>query len=69
MKTALTTLFSLTATLVFFTACDSREEQNREKSLEKQADSLEKQAKETRKDAEKKADSLENAADSAREKK
>ncbi len=61
-------LLTLASSLVF-SSCDSKQEQNREKALEKKADSLEEQAKKERKEGERKADNLENQADKTREQK
>jgi hypothetical protein len=69
MKTILISLFSAATALLLLPACDSKEEQRREKALERQADSLEDQAKAERKAADKKADELEDAAKATREKK
>lgn len=58
----LLSLLSLTAALAF-TACDSKQEQAREKGLENRADRLEDQAKATKKDADADADAIKKDAD------
>jgi hypothetical protein len=50
-----------------FTACDSKQEQAREKGLENRADSLEEQAKATKKAADNEADATKKAADAQAE--
>ena len=62
MKTTTITisLFSAAMALSLLSACDSKEEQRREKSLERKADTLEDNAKTVRSTGEKKADAIEN---------
>ena len=55
-------LLTLTAALSL-TACDSKQEEAREKALENRADSLEDQAKATKKSADANADATKRAAD------
>ena len=55
-------LLTLTAALSL-TACDSKQEEAREKSLENRADNLEDQAKATKKGADANADATKRAAD------
>ncbi|HEX2750899.1 MAG TPA: hypothetical protein VHM91_23030 [Verrucomicrobiales bacterium] len=57
------------ASSLMFSSCDSKQEQERKKALERKADSLEEQAKKERKEGEKKADNLENQADRTRDQK
>ncbi len=54
-------------TALSLTACDSKEEQAREKALENRADSLENQAKATEKVGEAKADAEKRAAEAQAE--
>jgi hypothetical protein len=61
MKITLFSFFTAASALLLFTACDSKEEQRREKALERKADTLEDQAKTTREKGEKKADAIESA--------
>lgn len=53
-------LFAVAAAVLSFAACDSSQENARENTLEKKADTMENQADATRKAAENKADGLEN---------
>ena len=56
------TIASLTlASAVLLTACDSKEEERREKALERKADTLEESAKTAREQGEKKADRIEGS--------
>lgn len=57
-----TSLLALTATFALC-ACDSKQEQAREKSLENRADSLDEQAKIAKKAADDKADAVKRDAD------
>jgi len=59
MKT-LTITFSALG-LVFLCGCDSKEEQRRERALERRADTLEEAAATTREKGEKKADAIERS--------
>lgn len=58
----LTRILTLTAALVF-AACDSKQEQAREKALENRADSLEDAARATEKNVDAQADAAKKAAD------
>jgi hypothetical protein len=61
MKTILLPLLSAATTLFMLSACDSKEEQRREKALERKADTLEDQAKTVRERGEKTADAIEDS--------
>ena len=58
-------LYLLPVVVFSFAACDSKQENQREKALEGQADSLENQADATRKAGERKADAIEDTKTNA----
>jgi gas vesicle protein len=67
MKTKSIALLSgASAIALFFTACDSKQEQVREENLEQKADAIESSADQLRKDGEKVADMKEDNADAIR---
>ena len=59
-------LIGASAVALFFTACDSKQENLREDALEQKADGLEKKADMTRDNGEKSADAAEEVADKVR---